>query len=152
LADADAAKAYDAVWALAAAPEQAVQLLRKQLSPVPHPDAKLVARLIGDLDSEDFDKREKATEALTKIGETAAPALRQALQGKPELEMRRRLQQLLDQGRDWTAERLREHRALQALEYIGTAQAKEVLQALAGGAPGVYRTEAAETALRRMRR
>jgi RNA polymerase sigma factor (sigma-70 family) len=152
LADADAAKAYDAVWMLVAAPEQALPLLRKQLSPVPRPDAQIVARLIADLDSEDFRKREKATEELTKLGDAAAPALRQALQGKPALEMRRRLQQLLDQGRDWSAERLREHRAIQALEHIGTPQAKEVLQALAAGAPGVYRTEAAETTLRRMRR
>jgi RNA polymerase sigma factor (sigma-70 family) len=152
LADADAAKAYDAVWTLVAAPEQALPFLRKQLPPMKQPDAKSVARLIADLDSDEFRVREKATKDLGKLGDAAAPTLRQALQGKPALEMRRRLRHLLDQSRDWTAERLREHRAIQALEHIGTPHAKEVLEALAAGMPGVYRTEAAREALQRMRR
>jgi hypothetical protein len=49
LAGADAARAYDAVWSLVAAPEQAVPFLR----PVPRPDAA-VARLLTDLGSDDF--------------------------------------------------------------------------------------------------
>jgi hypothetical protein len=57
---------------------------------------------------------------------------------------------VLDQDRDWTAERLRDHRTIQALEHIGTAQAKEVLEALAAGAPGVCRTTEAKAVLRRL--
>jgi HEAT repeat protein len=148
----DAAKAYDAVWALAAAPEQAVPFLQKHLSPVPRPDVKVVAQLIADLDSADFQVRQKATDQLRKFGDAAAPTLRQALEGKPSLEMRRRLKQLLDQGRDWTAERLRDHRAIQALQHIGTRQARDVLEALAAGAEGAHRTEAAREALQRLRR
>jgi hypothetical protein len=145
-----AAKAYDAVWALVATPEQTLPFLRKHLSPVPRPDAKVVARLIADLHSEEFRKREKATEELSKLGDAAAPALRQALESKPSLEMRRRLQQLFDQSRDWSAERLREHRAIQALEHIGTRQAKEVLKNLAAGAPDSLCTEEANAALQRI--
>src|SRR5262249_38534865 len=46
----DAAKAYRAIRALVAAPEQAVPFLRLHLRPVPAPDPKHLARLIADLD------------------------------------------------------------------------------------------------------
>lgn len=149
LADADTSKAYDTVWLLVAAPKQAVAFLHNHLPPVSRPDPKVVARLIADLDSNDFMVRQKATEELTKFGDAIAPALRQSLAGKPPLEVRRRIQQLLDQTRDWTPERLRDHRAIQALEHIGTRPAQELLQTLAEGAPGASRTEEAKTALRR---
>lgn len=148
----DAAKAYDAVWRLVAAPEQAVPFLSKQLHPVKHPDAKTVARWIADLDSDDFAVRQKASDELSKVVETIKPALRDALTGKPSLETRRRVQQLLDQTHDWTPDRLRVHRAIQALEHIGIPSAQEVLQALADGAPGARRTEEAKAALRRLSR
>jgi hypothetical protein len=64
--------------------------------------------------------------------------------------VRRRIQQQLDQTHDWTADRLRDHRAIQALEHIGTPAAKDLLEALAGGAPDARRTEEAKAALRRM--
>jgi RNA polymerase sigma factor (sigma-70 family) len=150
LANEDAAKAYNALWALVAAPEQAVPFLKKQLSPVPRPDAKTIARLIADLDSDDFAVRQKAAEELRKHGDAVASDLRKVLDGKPSLEVRRRLQQLFDQSRDWTAERLRDHRAIQALEHIGTQPAKEVLQHLTTGIPETLRTEEAKAALGRL--
>lgn len=152
LANADAAKAYDAVWVLIAAPEQAAPFLRKKLPLTPPLDAKHVARLIADIDSGDFTMREKATEELSKLGDAAAPALRRLLENKPSAEARRRIQQLLDQTSNWTPERLRDHRAIQALEQLGTKSAREALQALAAGAPGVYRTEEAKASLQRMAR
>ncbi len=152
LADEDAAKAYAAVWALTAAPEQAVPFLRKQLPPLPCADAKTTAKLIADLGSDEFRVRDKATKELSKLGGAAAPALRQALEAKPELEVRRRLQGLLDQVREWTPEHLREHRAIQALEHIGTQPVREVLRAVAEGAPEARRTEDAKEALRRLGR
>jgi hypothetical protein len=150
LANEDAAKAYDAVWTLVAAPEQAVPFLCKHLPPLPRPEAKTVARLIADLDSNDFREREKVVEELSKLGDAAAHTLRQALESKPPPEVRRRLQPLLDRVRDWTPERLRAHRAIQALEHIGTRPAREVLQALAEGAPEARRTEEAKAVLRRL--
>jgi RNA polymerase sigma factor (sigma-70 family) len=151
LADADPAKAYDAVWSLVAAPERALPFLQKHLHPVPRrPDAKPIARLIADLDSDDFKVREKATRELTTLGDAAMPELRRALEKQPPLEMRRRIQQLLDQTSDWTPERLRDHRAIQTLEHMGTPAARTVLATLAAGAPGARRTEEARAALRRV--
>jgi RNA polymerase sigma factor (sigma-70 family) len=150
LVNEDAAKAYDAMWALVAAPEQALTFLAEHLRPAPRPDAKIVARLLADLDSDHLAVRQRARKELSKFGGAIAPALRRALDGKPMLEVRRRLQQLLDQSRDWTPERLREHRALQVLEHIGAPKANEVLEALAAGAAGAYRTEEAKAVLRRL--
>jgi RNA polymerase sigma factor (sigma-70 family) len=152
LANEDAAKAYNAVWMLIATPEQAVPFLRKHLTPVPRPDVKAVSRHIADLDSENFVIRQRATEELSKLGDTITAALQKGLADKPSLEMRRRIQQLLDRARDWTAERLRVHRAIQALEHMNSRSAQELLQALAEGAPATQRTKEAKEALRRLKR
>jgi hypothetical protein len=150
LAGDSAARAYDAVWSLVAAPEQALPLLRQRLLSAPRPDAKTVASLIEDLDSGEYSVRQKASRELARLGEAAVPAVQQALEGKPPPEVRRRLQQQLDQSRRWSGERLRDHRAIQVLEHIGTRAARVMLETLADGAPGVYRTEAARQALRRL--
>jgi hypothetical protein len=149
LAGEDAAKAYENVWKLVAAPEQAIPFLQKHLPPVPHPDAKLVAGWIADLDSDEFNLRQKAAEELSKRGDSVGSALRRALNDKPSLEARQRIKQLLDQTREWRPERLRDHRAIQALEHIGTQPAREILRALANGAPESRRTEEAKAAMRR---
>jgi RNA polymerase sigma factor (sigma-70 family) len=150
LVNEDAAKAYVAVWQLVAAPEQAVPFLRKNLTPVPRPDAKTVARWIADLDSDIFAVRQKANDELSTLDDAITPVLRGALQGKPSLETRRRVQQLLDQAHDWTPEHLRDHRAIQALEHIGTSAAREVLHTLAAGVPEARRTEEARASLQRL--
>ncbi|HEY7329331.1 MAG TPA: sigma-70 family RNA polymerase sigma factor [Gemmataceae bacterium] len=150
LANDDATKAYDAVWSLVAAPDQAVPFLQKHLQPVARPDAKAIARLIADLDNDDFLVRQKATDELARVGGAITLQLRRTLENKPSLEVRGRVQQVLDQTRDWTVGHLRDHRAIQALEHIGTYQAKELLQNLAAGSPGALRTEEANAALLRL--
>jgi hypothetical protein len=49
-----------------------------------------------------------------------------------------------------TPERLRAGRSLEALELSGTPAARQVLQTLAGGAPGVWLMEEARATLRRL--
>src|SRR5262249_32595872 len=71
----DAARAYRAGWTLASAPEQALTLLTEKLQPVGEADAKRMTRLISDLDDANFAVRQTATQALTKLGVTAKPAL-----------------------------------------------------------------------------
>src|SRR5437764_326155 len=51
LAGKDAAKAYKAIFALAAAPEQSVPFLAQRLRKDTAPEARRIAQLVADLDS-----------------------------------------------------------------------------------------------------
>jgi WD40 repeat protein len=62
------------------------------------PDGAMLKRLIADLDSDDFDKRTRATETLEIYGDLAKPAIEKALADKPALEMLRRLEALLSKA------------------------------------------------------
>jgi WD40 repeat protein len=149
----DAAAAYRAVWALTASPEKAVPFLRERLRRVEPVEEKAVAKLVLDLDSPVFATRQQALEELSRMGRLAEPALRKALSGQPSLEVRRRVQQLLGQlAAVPSGERLRALRALEALEQIGTPQARAALEALARGAPEARLTQEAKAALERLAR
>lgn len=155
LASKDAGKAFDAVGLLTASPEQATAMLKSKLRPAPEPaDRRLVARLVTDLDSEDFAVREMAMEQLRQLGERAEPGLREALLGKPALEVRKRIEELLEGVRAAAAkpEKLRSLRAVEVLEHIGNAEARNVLQTLAAGPVATRLTLAAKASLERLAR
>jgi WD40 repeat protein len=150
LTGADAARAYRAVRLLAASPA----FFRDRLRPVAPADEARVARLIAELDGDDFAAREKAAAELERLGETATPAVRKALAKQPSAEVRRRLDALLQKATraawDVTPDRLRLVRSLEALELAGTPDARQVLEGLAGGAEGAWLSEEARVALRRL--
>src|SRR6202035_5403421 len=62
----DAGKAFQGILKLARAPKQAVPLLRDRIKPAVPADPKKVARLIADLDSEEFELRAARAEELVK--------------------------------------------------------------------------------------
>jgi WD40 repeat protein len=148
----DGFKVHKAVWSLAAAPKQALPLLRGALKPVAEGDEKRIAQLVKDLDSDDFDVREKASAELARIGDPAAPALRKAMDGVPSAEMRARITQLLDKfgGKVASADLMRRERAMEVLEHIGGAEARALLEELAKGAPEAALTQEAKAALKRL--
>jgi hypothetical protein len=152
LAGGDAARAYRALRALVAAPEQTIPFLRQHVRPAATPDPKHLARLIADLDADEFPVREEATRALENLGPPARPALRQALEGRPSDEVRQRIERLLErpEGSALPAGELGTWRALEVLEHIGTAEARRVLEKLAAGGAGARPTEGARAALRRL--
>ncbi len=148
----DASVAFQAIRRLAAVPEQALPFLRQHLKAVPAPDPKRVRQLVQELDSGDFATRQQATEELEKQADAAAPLLRQMFdKEKPTLEVRRRLQQILD-GLDDKPEALRSVRAVEILEWIGTAEAVRLLDEWAKGAEGARLTREAIAAKRRLSR
>jgi WD40 repeat protein len=153
LAGADAARAYRAIRALVAAPDQSVPFLRRHLRAVPAPDAKHLARLIADLGDEKFTMRQKATRELEKLAWLARPALKQALAGRPSLEVRRRVERLLRRLDAFTfsPEELRAWRAVEVLEHVGAVEARRVLKKIAEGGQGRRLTEDARAALRRLK-
>lgn len=123
-----AAKADRALWTLAKAPQHSVPFLKERLGPKKAADPKVLARLLGDLESPTFKVRDQATRALEEMGEAAEEALQRTLATNPALELRQRLQQLLDKR---GKEIVRQLRAIEALEQAGTVEATEVLEALA---------------------
>jgi WD40 repeat protein len=150
----DPARAYPALWQLAAAGDDAVALLRKHLRPVPTPDPKRLRSLLKDLDSDRFKVRDEARRGLVAMGEPAGPALRRLLEGKPSLEVRRLAEQVLEQIRAVAdhGTSLREQRALTLLEWIGSEAAQEVLRGLSRGDPKAPLTRQAGEALQRIER
>ncbi len=155
LANKDAGKAFDAIGLLTVVPRQAVPMLKTKLRPAPAPaERNHVARLIADLESNDFAVREKAMEELRQLGERAEPGLREALKDKPALEARRRIEKLLEDVRvsSVSPENLRNLRALEVLEHIGTPEARSVLRTLADGAAAARLTREAKASLDRLNR
>jgi hypothetical protein len=143
-------RAYRALWALAAAPGQAVPLFREQLRPVVAADPDRVARLLAELDNDDFAVRDRAPKELQGMGEGALPALRKALEGKPGPELRRRVERLLDDLSAGSAAQVYESRALEVLERIGSPDARRVLETLAGGVAEARLTQEAKASLERL--
>jgi WD40 repeat protein len=144
----DAERAYDAMWKLVNDPES-LKLFREQVKPAPaSADAKLVGQLLADLDSDQFQVRSAAEEQLAKLGTAAEAQLRNALTRKTTLEQRKRLEVLLAAIE---SERLRTRRAIEALELMNTASAREWLEKLAHGPAGAWLTREAEDSLARLK-
>jgi hypothetical protein len=142
-------RAYRAILQLAAAPEQSVPFLREHLRPA-RPIDEATARLIAKLDSGSFRERERATRELERRGAAVERALHQALGGRPSLEVRKRLEELLQKRgeRHLPPDLLRDLRAVEALEHA--ADARRLLEALSRGAPGDPLTREAAASLRRL--
>jgi WD40 repeat protein len=151
LADSDAARAFETIVRLTESPETAAGLLRERMKPVAAADGKRVARLIAQLDDDEFDRREEASRELEKLGAIAEGELRKAVKAAASAEMVRRAGDLLKAIEDGavTGDRLREVRALEVLEGLGTPGARKLLEELAGGAPGAALTREAKASLGR---
>lgn len=131
LASLDAEKAYRAMWTLANHPRQAVPYLAN------HPNlneaakkAQRIRKFIRDLDSNSFHTREKAFMKLAKLGKDAEQAMREALAKTPSLEAAVRMRDLLKRIKTVSVDTamLRRERLIEALEHMGTPEAKKLLQ------------------------
>ncbi|HKI38523.1 MAG TPA: WD40 repeat domain-containing protein [Gemmataceae bacterium] len=148
----DGARAFEAIRALAGDPAQSVPFLGERVKPVKAPDPKHVAKLIADLDADDFPVRETAYKELEGLGELALAPLRTALKDSLSAEQRRALEELVKAAETLTpsGERLRLLRALEALEMARTADAVKVLKGMAAGAPDTLPTTQAQAILTRL--
>jgi WD40 repeat protein len=152
LASEDGQRAGDAIAGLLRKPEASVALLQQRLHPAEAIGEKHLTRLLADLDGDAFEKREAASRELAQLGEQAEAALRQALKDRPSLEMRRRLEALLDklEHRTLPPETLRILRSIEILEHLDTAEARRCLDMLTKGAPAARQTQEAKRALDRL--
>jgi WD40 repeat protein len=154
LGEPDARRGYRAVGLLLQAPGQAVPFLAERLRRAdPAPDRRL-ARLIRDLDDDEFAVRERAVKELARLGNAAETALRRALQGNPSAEVRRRVRVLLAalRGKAPAPERLRALRLTEVLERLATPEARKLLQGLTRGPPEAALTWEAGAAWERLLR
>jgi WD40 repeat protein len=159
LAGDDAEAAYRMIRLMSQAPEETVAFLKQQLKPDTSITQEQLNRFIDDLSSAKFSERDKASLELRKLGEAAEVALEQFLLKKGlQLETQRRGQELLKAIREagpkgpWLlqGESLRQVRAVELLERIGTNEAKELLRNLATGAPHVPLTRQAQASVQRL--
>jgi hypothetical protein len=147
----DTSRAYEAIGALATVPKVVLPFLRERLQPALPADPQRVRQLIADLDSDEFARREASSHELEALGDKVRPALRRALEGKPNLEQRKRLEALLAAPRTIRQpELLRQVRAVQVLEMIGSEEARHVLRSVAKGAEEARLTEEARASLQRL--
>jgi RNA polymerase sigma factor (sigma-70 family) len=151
---AEAPKAYRAMRRLLGAPPAETVLLLKDRLRAGTAEAR-IARLLADLDADEFIIREKATTELAKLGKVAEPQLREVLLVRPSPEVRRRVERLLEQlagvnGATMSVQQRTALRALEVLEHIGTPDARQVLEKAARGAPGDRLTQEAKRAVERL--
>jgi hypothetical protein len=154
LAGADAVQAHRAVGALIGAPRLAVPFFQQHKPrPVSRQSRERLARLIADLDHDNFNVREKASQELEKQGELAELAFQQALAGKPSPELRLRVNRLLEKlAAAPSKENLRWLRAIQVLEQVGGAEAIQLLKTFAKEAPATFLRQDATAAVARIAR
>ncbi len=146
----EAARADYVIRLLSAAPDRALPLLRGHLKPAGPVAPAQLARWIADLDHSEFTTREAASRELEAIGDVAVPSLQKALQAQPSAEACRRIQELLDRQPLPSTRQLQSLRAVEVLERIGTADAKELLLEIAKGAPDARLTKDAAAAVERL--
>jgi len=123
----------DAVALLAAA-DQTLPRLRRMVLPAPA-EVKRIAGWIADLGSDKMEVRERASAALERLGAVAEPALRAALAGQLDADVRLRIEVVRSKVRegDDTVVARRAARVVQVLARVGTAEARALLTALARG-------------------
>lgn len=147
LAGADVQRAFAALRALASDAPRSVPFLRLHLRPI-RVQEKQLRRWIAALEDDKFAVREQAGQGLERAGDAARSLLHAALEEKPSLEKRRRLQHLLDALDHPSGAALREARAVEVLLHTKTPAARELLRTLAHGAPDHRLTRQAKAALR----
>jgi hypothetical protein len=148
----DAQMAYQSMWQLSEHSAEAITLIRENLKPVVKVSEEQVRALTKELDDSDYSKRDKANQALARLGEGSLPFLREALRIEPTQEQRRRVEALISEfTRLDNPTRLRASRALEVLEQIGGVQAETVLTEIASGMPAASLTKEAESALKRLK-
>jgi WD40 repeat protein len=152
LASDDAAKAYRAIWTLAGVPDQAVPFARDRLKPASD-NGKRIAKLIIELNSEEFAVRNAALQELKNFDIEVEPAFHRAIAAGVALECKRRMETILDlppaivRGR----ETLRGVRAIHMLEATGTPAARQLIKLLATGTAAARLTHDAKESLVRCR-
>lgn len=121
--------------------------LRRLNNPLPPEEFK---HLLRQLDDGKFAVRERAAAELLCVGDGVEPALRNALKRPLSLELRRRIERLLTRINRERPDPLRRH-TLADVAWMGTPEARAVLETLSRGLPQARLTKEAAAALKEMK-
>lgn len=132
-------------------PKASLDLIARELNPEPVIDPALIARLVKQLDHDNFAEREKASAELKKLAPRAEPDLRKAFAEASSVEVRRRLNEILSGLTETpaTPASLQSLRAVEVLEKLGPSS-RPMLEKLAKGAENSDLTRSAQEALKRL--
>jgi len=133
----NAHEAYQAIGSFIQAKTKTADYFQAKHSTI-DPGQEGIFSLISQLDDDDARKREEATEELSRLGLGAQSHIEDALRGTHNAEVRRRLEEALNNLLVPTRMRpstLRQLRSIQILELLGTPEAKEVLIKIAESSP-----------------
>jgi hypothetical protein len=137
--------------AFRSAPGPAVALFGAKVLPVREAQQAEVEQWIAALDDPAVARRDQAMQRLQRAAHEYAPLLRERLEQAGPGERRNRLTFVLGQAKDEAAPvaLIKSLRVVTLLEQMGTPEARELLRALADGAPGARLTVEARVALER---
>ena len=109
-----------------------------------------IEALIVGLDSKDIAIRKKSFAQLSELGDTVEVCLKKQLAAADcSAEQRQKITLLLEAA---TERHIVETRALSVLEYIGTREARDLIDQLAAGAPETFLTNEAKLTANRMKK
>lgn len=134
-----------------------VDFIREQLnkSPINKEQLKTIHQLIHDLDSDDFNVRDKATEALIALGDAVIDAVQSLAANAPNDEVHYRTELILRKLKatgTTTSEGSKKVRAVRILERAATPEAKALLEKIAAGEYGFEIAADAKMALQRLQK
>lgn len=151
LGGADPTPGYLGIATLVASPTDAVALLKTKLQPAPVPTNADLDRITTQLGADEPADREKASAELELFGPNAVAGAKVRLAQVESAEVRDRLTRFLTRyaGSSPSPHELRCVRGVAALEEIGTAEAKDLLNQLSRGRADDVLTREAAAAHRR---
>jgi WD40 repeat protein len=134
-------------------PAEAMKQLAARI-PVPPPTPpERIAKLVAELDSDDFPTRATAAKELEAVGGEAAAALRAAAEASASAEVRKAAAELAAKvaAPGSKPDELRAVRAVEVAEHLGTPAARELLKKWAAGPAGHRLTVEAAAAVARLK-
>ncbi len=151
LANSEPAIGVQAAWNLARVPGLAISALKSALRADLRPDPNEVEGLIAQLDDDRYRVREKAAKELLLLRVAIRKPIEKALNNSPTAEKEKRLRQILEnlEKQAHSSEVLFASRATLALEQMGNAEAKMLLEEAAKSAASLPLREEAKLSLRR---
>jgi WD40 repeat protein len=150
LASEDTSLGHRALWDLVVHNASGVPYLGKQLYLI---DPMHIDQLLKDLGDKSFNIRKNASAELERYGRWMEGRFKAALVNPPDLEVQRRIEQMLSKltgGLTLEQERIRVRRVMLVLEQVNSPAARQVLESLVKGAPEVELQSEARVSLERL--